>query len=251
MSVRVLNWLYLGHFIFYQLLMEDYHEPGDTSNTENQSLNPLFSIWLHPARTIRYLVDVAPRKYVIPLFAVAGIQQLLFMCYIFKTGDYYTADQLLQMIPVGGMFGGIVSGFIGSALFYFAGRAWLDGSATFRQVAIVFAWSHLPLIFILGFWLIKLGVLGGALLTSKGVVFEERTAVWWGLSAIDVITGLLNAWRLIILMHGLAEVHRFSPVKGLLNIVLAAGTAIIALFFILLLLVSIFGEQLLQLKTLQ
>ena len=76
---------------------------------ETTPMNPWFSMWLHPRRTIRWIVETNPDRLVLLLAAVGGIVEAL----INASSDSKGENMSLQAILLTSLIGGPLMGVIG------------------------------------------------------------------------------------------------------------------------------------------
>ncbi|HPT17420.1 MAG TPA: YIP1 family protein, partial [Kiritimatiellia bacterium] len=99
---------------------------------ETMPLNPWFSMWLHPRRTIRQIVETNPERLVLSLAAVGGfIEGLTNMASDSKGDDMSLRAILLATLIVGPIMG-IVGLWVGGFLLRWTG-GWIGGQADARR----------------------------------------------------------------------------------------------------------------------
>jgi hypothetical protein len=191
---------------------------------QSQSLSPFFSIWVKPRETIRKIVETDLTKYVIPLAILAGIGQALDRASARSVGDSLPLIAILAICLIFGPVGGIISLYIGGALFRWTG-SWLGGQASPEEVRAAIAWSSVPTIFILPLWIPELLIFGEELFTSSTPRIESNpilAILLLGFAAIEIVIGI---WAFVVLLKSLGEVHRFSAWRAFGAVIL--GTLVI------------------------
>jgi hypothetical protein len=122
-------------------------------------------VWTRPRFVIRYLLQVEPDKYVLPLLMLMGVSHVLEKAAEKHSGDALSAAGIVLMALVGGPLGGIFSGYVCSGLLSFTGR-WLGGEAESYQLRTVQAWASVPAICILLLLPVELLFFGGELFSA-------------------------------------------------------------------------------------
>ena len=119
---------------------------------ETMPLNPWFSMWLHPRRTIRQIVETNPERLVLSLAAVGGfIEGLTNMASDSKGDDMSLRAILLATLIVGPIMG-IVGLWVGGFLLRWTG-GWIGGQADARRIRATLAWANVPLVWSLLLWI--------------------------------------------------------------------------------------------------
>jgi len=194
------------------------------SQAQPQSLSPFLSIWVKPRETIRKIVETDPTKHVILLAMLAGIGQALDRASSRNAGDTIPLLAILGVCIILGPIGGIISLYLGGALYRWSG-SWLGGKASSEEVRAAIAWSSIPTIFILPLWILELLIFGEEMFTSSTPNIDANPlllAILLGFAAIELVVGL---WALVVFLQSLGEVHGFSGWKAFGTVFL--GTLVI------------------------
>ncbi len=174
-------------------------------------LTPWFSIWTKPRATIQQVIDTNPRRFVLLLAAMAGVQPGVVFG-IAALGISTGAVMMALGMAVAGAVLSIAGLYIGSVLLHWIGSKF-SGRATSVQIRAAIAWSLIPLICfnVLG---ILFGTLFGAsLLIGTGGDFM---VVMWGLISIAA-----GGWTFVLLIKCLQQIQGFSMWYALANVLLA------------------------------
>jgi len=184
----------------------------------SEGLNPLGSIWFHPRRTIRAIVDTDPFYGVLLLAMAAGAANA-----IMEVAALPGPAPIGSSIFAAGLLAGSAGAVLGIAWLYIFGwlyrwvGGWLGGRAKTQEVRAAIAWVEVPTLALFLLWLI--GYLwapdpeaaaggSGELIRLVGIVFLSLLAV------------VVWVWRTVLACQTLAEVHRFSAWKGLGTLVI-------------------------------
>jgi len=202
-----------------------------------QPLNPWLSIWFHPRRTIRYIVETNPTEKVHLLAALAGMVNLLDRAMRGSWGDGMAWYLILILIAVFGSLAGIVGVYIGGEIFRWVGGK-LGGVATSQQVRAAIAWSYLPgIVSVIPVFIYILAVRQEAF-TSATPRLDALAAQSPGFSFLMIFVGVwlvvigvvLGVWQFVLLSKTLGEVLGFSSWRGLATWLLPAAVVFVLLF---------------------
>lgn len=184
------------------------------------SVSPWLSIWIHPRRTIRHIVETDPDRYVLLLVAIAGIGSSLDKASIRSAGDRFALGTILLAALIVGPVAGIAMLYLGGALLRWTGR-WIGGRATSRDIRCAIAWAGVVSIWAMILWVPQLLIFGKEIFTTETPMIDASLllmALFLALGAIDIILGI---WALVVFLKCLGEVQGFSAWKALGNILLA------------------------------
>jgi len=192
-------------------------------------LNPWLSIWIHPRKTVQALIQYDTNYRIVALCAIYGFQ------YILKTIQYLSLGQgtslisiflfaLIFSIPTGYVIFNILSAF-----YFWIGKL-IKGKGSFKQMRLAIYWSSVPMVITCLMWIVLM-VFHGRDLFIAGYQMQ-LVGIAARLNMVFTIVQLvIQVWGLIIMLHALGEVQRFSAWMALLNLFLA-GLAIFILLFL-------------------
>ena len=196
---------------------------------ETMPLNPCFSMWLHPRRTIRQIVETNPEHLVLSLAAVGGfIEGLTNMASDSKGDDMSLRAILLASLIVGPIMG-IVGLWVGGFLLRWTG-GWIGGQADARRIRATLAWANVPLIWSLLLWIPALLLFGRELFTAATPVLDASARLAGLHLVFSVGIGIVSLWSFVAFLHALGEVQGFSAWRSLLNSFLALLVFLVPLF---------------------
>ena len=187
---------------------------------ETTLLNPWFSMWLHPRRTIRQIAATNPDRLVLFLAAVGGIVEALMNASSDSKGDNMSLQAILLTALIAGPLMGIVGLWLGGFLLRWTG-GWLGGQADTRSVRTTLAWANVPLIWSLLLWIPALLLFGAELFTKATPTIEASSMLSSLFLGFSTGTTVIGIWSFVVFLHALGEVQGFSAWKALLNTILA------------------------------
>jgi hypothetical protein len=155
---------------------------------------------------------------------LAGVGQALDRASSRSIGDSIPLVAILAICVILGPIGGIISLYIGGALFRWSGSL-LGGQASSQEVRAAIAWASVPTIAVLSLWIPELLIFGEELFTSATPRIDANpflAVLLLGFAAIEIIAAI---WAFVISLQSLGEVHKFSAWKALGAVVL--GTLVI------------------------
>ena len=180
---------------------------------QQQLPSPFLSIWVKPRGTIRNIIETDPTKYVTVLAMIAGLGEALNWASSRNLGDSIPLAVLLILCVLLGPVGGLVSLYIGGALYRWSG-SWLGGKASSEEVRAAIAWSFVPTIFTMPLWIPELLIFGEETFTSSTPRMDANPFLAWVLIGFAVIKLIGVTWAFVVLLKTLGEVHRFSAWKA-------------------------------------
>ena len=134
-------------------------------------LNPWISMWIKPRATIQQIIDSNPNHLVLTLAALSGVSENIFFAQFdsilnMLEGAEWQLDLVVALIV--GSIKGIAYLYIVGGLIY-----WLEKSfknkvkASSNDIRAAIAWSHVPIIWGLLFWLPIFGIFIGIIADSE------------------------------------------------------------------------------------
>ena len=199
---------------------------------ETTTLNPWFSMWLHPRRTIRQIVETNPERLVLSLAAIGGIAEALTNMASDSKGDGMSLTAILLTSLIVGPLMGILGLWLGGILLRWTG-GWIGGQANSRRIRATLAWSNVPLIWSLLLWIPAI-LLFGTELFAKATPVIDASAMLAGLYlTFSFAIGIVSIWSFVVFLHALGEVQGFSAWKSLLNSILAVLVVLVPLLVII------------------
>lgn len=199
---------------------------------ETTPLNPWFSMWLHPRRTIRQIVEADPERLVLVLAAAGGIVQALANAESKSQGDKVSLPVIMLVSLIVGPLMGIIGLWVGGALLRWTG-GWIGGRADARRVRTALAWSNVPMIWSLLLWIPALLLFGAETFTKATPIIEASSLLSALYLVFSVGTAVIGVWSFVVFLHSLGEVQGFSAWKALLNSILAMLVVMIPLLAII------------------
>lgn len=194
-------------------------------------LNPWLSIWVKPRQTMRALIDYDVNYRLIVLCAIFGFQYMLQVAQFLSLGRDLNLFVILLIalilcIPVGYILFNITSAFT-----FWVGKL-IKGKASFKQVRAASCWTSVPTIGTILIWVALMFAHGGNLFIAG----YEQQAMTNGAIGLNIGASILNIalgiWMLVIYLHALGEVQKFSAWMALLNLFLSGLALFIVLFVI-------------------
>lgn len=199
---------------------------------ETTPFNPWFSMWLHPRRTIRQIVETNPDRLVLLLAAVGGIAEALTNASSDSKGDHMSLQAILLTALIGGPLMGIIGLWLGGALLRWTG-GWIGGQADSRRIRTTLAWANVPLVWSLILWLPALLLFGAELFAKATPIIDASTMLSGLYMVFSFGIGTVSIWAFVVFLHALGEVQGFSAWKALGNSILAGLVVLVPLLAII------------------
>jgi hypothetical protein len=168
---------------------------------------PWFSIWRHPRRTVRELLD-RPRGANLWLGGLDGASAILAMEAFSRFAEPSrprAMPALFQAVPLG-FLAGVIHLFAWGLLLKWTGR-WLGGKGTWKEVRTAIAWGSVPSIWCLPIWVLLLAVA----LPARAAHPDVEKLI--GLT--EVLCVPIGIWQLLVTLQCVGEAHRFSAWRAL------------------------------------
>lgn len=209
---------------------------------------PWIAIWMSPRETIKKIVSRDPTSQVIMLGALAGGLSLtnFFLAIALSPAASASAphSQLNAYLPIltlaspflGAMIG-VLMLYINAFLIDWSGRA-LGGSGNAVTVRAAVAWSSVPIICLSAVMLLILlgtGTWNAIALSmpDPNAAAEAATAAKNPFTVTRGVDAIISMWSFILMLHGVAEVHRLSVWRALgaavLPVVILGGMAFVVI----------------------
>ncbi|MDN3508767.1 MAG: YIP1 family protein [Candidatus Neptunochlamydia sp.] len=193
-------------------------------------LNPWLSIWVHPRKTIRALVEYNTNYRLVTFCVVYGFQYILQILQYLSLVEgtsllFVILLALIFSIPMGYIVFNVLSAF-----YFWVGKL-IKGKGSFKQIRAATYWSTVPMVVTCLVWIVLMVLHGNSFFVVgyEAKLVGTAAAISIGLGIIQLVIAI---WGLIILLHALGEVQGFSVWMTLLNLVLA-GLAIFILLFLI------------------
>ena len=193
--------------------------------TQNQEeLNPLLTLWLHPKKTTRYVLDKKSLLYVI-LFLCLGFIGSGFTGFI--DWDIYPEFPLWGILLITLILSpilGIISTAFSALCIWLIGKIF-KGKATFQQTFKAISLSAWPFIILIPIYIIWM-------LVDPNSLFN--ISIHFGIISIIGIlfTIVVTIWSIVIAICAIAEAHQFSNWKSFFTLLLLTLIIFIILFAI-------------------
>ena len=198
---------------------------------ETTLLNPWFSMWLHPRRTIRQIVETNPERLVLLLATVGGIVEALINASSDSKGENMSLQAILLTALIGGPLMGVIGLWLGGALLRWTG-GWIGGQADSRRIRATLAWANVPLVWSLLLWIPALLLFGAELFATATPILDASTMLSGLYMVFSFGIGIVSIWAFVVFLHALGEVQGFSAWKALGNSILAGLVVLVPLLAI-------------------
>ena len=195
------------------------------------TMNPWFSMWLHPRRTIGQIVETNPDRLVLLLAAVGGIVEALINASSDSKGENMSLQAILLTSLIGGPLMGVIGLWLGGALLRWTG-GWIGGQADSRRIRATLAWANVPLVWSLLLWIPALLLFGAELFAAATPILDASTMLSGLYMVFSFGIGIVSIWAFVVFLHALGEVQGFSAWKALGNSILAGLVVLVPLLAI-------------------
>jgi len=198
--------------------------------------NPWLSIWRKPEKTIEHLLNQESNQHIwliSGLFSFSIALPVLVGLGHYKWIDKYSWQTAILVIGIS-FLGSILYVHVGAHILSHIGR-WFHGSAKPNEVRTALAWSSIPLVIAIPFWLpstfLVWSTTNNINVTSN--IISSLLSLWILFIAIPCkyIVNFLYIYSFALLIRMLASVHQFSKWKAFFTILF--GIMLIAVLIVI------------------
>ncbi|MGE7921648.1 Yip1 family protein [Viridibacillus arvi] len=199
---------------------------------QQEMLHPFFSIWLHPKKTARYILDHKGLGYAIIFILLGGMASVLFSAMDSESLDLPTWAILLICL-IGGPFIGLFSSAIGAGVFLLIGKLF-KGKATYKEMFKVMGLPSIPHIWLAPILLLWMAFSPETFFRLDSDYLEVKNLLITLISSL--VSFCVTIWSFVINVGVIAETHRFSNWRAFFTIFIPG----FVVFVVLLIIVIIF-----------
>lgn len=184
--------------------------------------SPWATIWVHPRATIRRIVNENPNQSIWLLAWIYGFSALLGSFQSFSLGSSLGIIAIFIIALVLAPLWGYIVFTVWSWVVLWTGK-WLKGTGSFQEVRAAYAWSNVPIIVSDVIWIIMLVMFGARIFVTQAdntPAIPQGFAI--GLLGLLFIKVVFSIWSLVIYLIALSEVHRFSVMRAIGNVIISA-----------------------------
>lgn len=175
-----------------------------------QQVNLWTSVWLHPRKTVQYVMEYKTGSFVLMIAMVTGIIHFIDQASGNDLFETWNIAAILLVAILAGPIIGVIGLYIASGI-YHALSLMLGGVGTSEESRKAFTVSSLIIIIGGLIWIPDLLILGQGNFTSD----YDFSFGQFGWSIISVIVNfIVGIWSLVVLIAAISEVHRFSAWKA-------------------------------------
>ncbi len=183
--------------------------------------SPWLSIWTEPRATIAGIVAENPNRSLWLLASIYGFCSLMNVYQSMALGTAMGSVGILILAVIFAPFWGYINFTIWSFLVTFVGKLF-RGQGRFVEIRAAYSWSCVPLIINVPLWLLMVAIFGHQLFLNFPDAHLLNTSQMTFLFTILVTKVVLAIWSLVIYLNALAEVQKFSVLRAILNVIVAA-----------------------------
>lgn len=185
-----------------------------------ESRNPWFSIWTHPRATVAKIAAENPNRSLWLLASIYGFCSLMSLFQSLMVGVSLGLIGIVILAIVFAPIWGWLNFSIWSLFVNWVGK-WFRGHGSFKTVRCAYAWSCVPILVNVPLWLLMVALFGQQLfLEEPAPMMATGQAVFF--FAVLAIKVVLAIWSLVIYLNALAQVEKFSILRSIFTVVIAA-----------------------------
>jgi len=181
------------------------------SNQTSDECIPMLSIWFHPRRTAREILNDSSYLWVPALAIMYGITSTMSSFFINGAGELLSLANLVKTCLIFGTISSLLSLYYISFLLSIS--SWILGGQTgFLGINKVFAWSCIPTLFTGAIIFGLLPLMGPELMSSTGT---DNSILMYTQLTLMVIAVITYIWALVVFWGAFAEAQDFSFLRTL------------------------------------
>ena len=181
--------------------------------------NPWLSIWVHPRKTIKGIVESNPNYCLWVLSAIFGFSSLIGIAQTISLGNHLSLLAIVVLSAILSPIWGFLIFSLSAWLLFQTGK-WIGGSGDVPSIRTVVAWSHVPASLTVVVWTLLLFLFGQQLLQNVSLPADLTIGKTFLVFVGALIQMTASVWGVVIFINGLMVVQLFSIGKALLNVLL-------------------------------
>lgn len=200
-------------------------------------MNPLFSIWAEPKKTLTYLIEHKTIGYGLMIAIIASLGSGIMA---FADTGWLVDFSLPAIFAIS--FGAVLvisipAYFINALMYTWVGKL-LGGTGSWRKMCLVLAGGALPMIWTMPIGIIAIVVYGKTLFAEPEGIFTITNMSPGFYMLYTIVLMGLSIFSTVILSKGVGLVHNFSAWRGFGTIMIYAGIVFVLVFTIVVAVIS-------------
>jgi len=209
---------------------------NEINDSNNQFLNPWFSMWTKPRATIQQIVDSNSDRFILLLAAISGVSHMLSRAMGKNWGDKMELYYIIVFVAIIAPLAGILYLYLSSVIIQWTGK-WLGGLASLENIRAAIAWSNVPIILSLVVWLFWIVLSGQKLFTAQIPEMNANPLMFFIYTGFTVMNVIIVVWSIVIMLKSLGQVQGFSTWKALGNVLISVMFLVIPVVLLLFIMV--------------
>lgn len=184
-------------------------------------MNPFFSIWTQPSKTILYIIEHKPISYPFVLISISSLTGSLLAFADSGLFADFSLSSTVSLVLILGLFSGLAGWGIAIIAYTWFGKL-LGGTGTMRKMSLVIGVTAIPII-----WTAPIGIIAVFLYGKQ--LFEKPDGLFvtnmdFGFYFLETwIMLVISVFGLVLLSKGIGIAHNFSSWRGFGTIMLFSG----------------------------
>lgn len=201
------------------------------------NINPWFSIWLSPKKTIRYILAHENVSQISFIFFFLGVLDVLNRAADKNFGNQFSLLTILIIAFCVAPFNVFFKLRIGGGLLTLATKK-LGGEADYQKLTYAIAWASIPVLCSLLLVSIEIAIFGKEIFMSNPNLGSRNLEIIYLI--INCLKLVLVFWSLALFIPCLAEINEFSNWKAIGSILLLFISIIAIIFFFMFIIYVLF-----------
>lgn len=183
-------------------------------------MNPWFSMWTRPRKTIQAIIEFKPGHRFFFLSAIVGWPAAIQVAQLYSLSETLTLPLILLITIVSAPFLGAIGLVIYTSLVYLMGKIF-KGSASFSETRAAVAWSNITGIFSVLCYATLISYFRGGWFSPAWINMPVDRYMAYILFCLFFIQIVSIGWTIYLLVLSVSQVQRFSVWKSIGTLVLS------------------------------
>ena len=189
-------------------VVSGYFKNGRYFGPEQPKMNPFISMFIFPRKTVQYVIDFIPDKFLILFPTLYGISQFLSFAVRKGLGVKFGLPGTITLALFAGALIGLAKIGLFCYILHSVGK-YLGGESSEEDIRIAISWALLPYIFLLLIWPLQIYFFGEDLFLKEA----QKNFAWYVLLPQNIA----KVWTYYLSVIALSHVQRFSTLLAAIN----------------------------------
>jgi hypothetical protein len=205
-----------------------YGDDAEDTAVNTEGFGPWLTILYRPRKTLHRILLAEPGRDVFLLCYLEGYALSLSGSMLHNNGDKLTVIGIFLWSLVSALVYMLFKIYGLGSVVYWSGR-WLGGSERVDDIRSALAWSAIPNIWALAFWIPAFCFLQEELFTTHAPRLESTLYLAAAYTGFEILLAVLSFYSLVLLIACLATAQKFSILRAVGNLLLSLPLLLVPL----------------------